>query len=393
MAEGTDNGYEPVRAAVAARFASATDLPKVIFSDPVVYQEELKRIFYGPFWHVVAHRAELPQSGSFKTVWLGEAPVLLTRGPDDRVRAFLNACSHRGTLLEQRSRGCAHEFQCPYHRWLFDAQGAFRGAPGQRNFRSDFKAEDYRLTELKVEEVAGLVFCSLGADMPLSEWLGDCADHVRDCMLDDGRLTLLGYQRAVFNTNWKTYFDNDFYHAPLLHMGFRMLGWQGGKGEVRIAEPFGHFSVGYDSAPYVDNGYLKDPTIVETWGDDVRARVIALRPTYVLTKHLDTVSVRFVRPLAVDRTEVTYAYFGHEDDTESYRCHRVRQASNLLGPSGLITIEDAAVFNRQQMTAADGGRSRFVVGVDRPAAEATQNDEIGNIVGWAYYRKVMGFDI
>ena len=83
---------------------------------------------------------------------------------------------------------------------------------------------------------------------------------------------------------------------------------------------------------------------------------------------------------------------GHVSDTEEYREHRVRQASNLLGPSGFITIEDAAVFNRQQMTAADGTLARFVKGVDGRPEDATQNDEIGNTVGWAYYREVMGFD-
>jgi len=383
--------YEPVRAAIAARFRSPIDLPKEIFSDPTVYKEELKRIFYGKYWHMLAHRAELPELNGFKTTWLGEMPVLITRGADDRVRAFINACSHRGTLLEQRATGCAEKFQCPYHRWLFDNAGAFCGAPGIRNFRSDFKKEDYALTELKVEEFAGLIFCSVAADMSLEAWLGACGEHVRDCMIDDGRLTLLGYQKAIFHTNWKTYFDNDFYHAPLLHLGFRVLGWAGGKGVVHVTEPVGHFSVGYDSEPYVDNGFLADPSVVETRGTDLRARVVALRPTYVLTKHVDTIGVRFVRPLGVDRTEVTYAFFGHESDTPEYRQHRVRQASNLLGPSGLITIEDAAVFNRQQMTAGDRGLSRFVNGVDQPPSESTQNDENGNTVGWAYYREVMGF--
>ena len=194
-------------------------------------------------------------------------------------------------------------------------------------------------------------------------------------MMDDGRLTLLGYQKAVFPTNWKTYFDNDFYHAPLLHAGFRLLNWQGGKGDVYVEQPVGHFSVGYDSQPYEDNGFLADPSVVEMRGSDVRARVVALRPAYVLTKHVDTINVRFIRPLGVDRTEVRYAFFGHETDDSEYRAHRVRQAANLLGPSGFITIEDAAVFSRQQKTAADGGLSRFVNGVDQPPSESTQNDE------------------
>jgi len=218
--------YEPIRAAIAARYKNPLDLPKEIFSDPVVYQEELQRIFYGRYWHPLAHRAELPELNSFKTTWLGEVPVLITRGADDRVRAFVNSCAHRGTMLEQRAVGCAHEFECPYHRWLFDNKGAFCGAPGEREFRGDFAREAYGLTELRVGEVAGLIFVTRDpATPPLEGWLGDCLDHVRDCMIDDGRLTLLGYQRAIYRTNWKTYFDNDFYHAPLLHLGFRILGW------------------------------------------------------------------------------------------------------------------------------------------------------------------------
>jgi anthranilate 1,2-dioxygenase large subunit len=393
MIDAQESAYEQVRAAVAQRYTNPLDLPKEIFSDPVIYEEELRRIFNGRFWHPLAHRAELPEPNSFKTTWLGETPILITRGADDRIKAFVNSCAHRGTMLEQRPVGVADEFQCPYHRWMFNNQGDFCGAPGQKEFRADFDAKDYGLPELRVGEVAGLVFVTRDREAPLLEtYLGPCLEPLRDCMLDEGRLTLLGYQKVIYRTNWKTYFDNDFYHAPLLHAGFRILGWQGGKGEVQIAQPVGHFSVGYDSTPYVDNGFLADPSVVETRGTDNRARVVALRPAYVVTKHVDTVNVRFVRPLGVDRTEVSYAFFGHEDDTEEFRRHRVRQASNLLGPSGFITIEDAAVFNRQQKTASDGGLSRFVKGVDGGPEDATQNDEIGNIVGWAYYREVMGFD-
>jgi len=211
-------------------------------------------------------------------------------------------------------------------------------------------------------------------------------------MLDDGRLTLLGYQNVVYKTNWKTYFDNDFYHAPLLHTGFRMLGWQGGCGEVSMTQPIGHFAIGYQSRPYVDNGYLSDPSVVEFRGEDARARVVALRPVTVVTKHLDTINVRFARPLGVDRTEVRYAFFGHESDSKEYARHRVRQSSNLLGPSGFISIEDAAVFNRVQKTAFDGEHHHFVKGVDAAPEAATQNDELANTVGWSYYRKVMDFD-
>uniref|UniRef100_UPI002458E4C1 aromatic ring-hydroxylating oxygenase subunit alpha n=1 Tax=Nocardia farcinica TaxID=37329 RepID=UPI002458E4C1 len=137
MAEAVE--YERVRAAIAAKFTNPLDLPKEIFSDELVYRQELERIFYGPYWHPVAHRAELPEANSFKTTWLGEIPVIVSRGAQDRIRAFVNTCTHRGTLQEQRGAGVGPELQWPYHRWVLKSDGELWGAPGGREFRSVFE--------------------------------------------------------------------------------------------------------------------------------------------------------------------------------------------------------------------------------------------------------------
>ncbi len=400
MAVVTSTEYEPIRAAVAARYTNPLDIPKEVYCDPVVFREEQERIFYGPFWHPVAHRAELPDLNSFKTTWLGDMPLLVVRGAGDRVRAFINTCTHRGTMLEQRACGIAEEFQCPYHRWLFNNEGEFQSAPGRDGFRADFDEKNYALAELRVEECAGLIFVTRSKDTPLLEtFLGNCASHLRDALMDEGKLTLLGYQKVIYGSNWKTYFDNDFYHVPLLHKAFmQMVSWRGGKNdqgqgppEVRVAQPVGHFSSAYQAVPYEDNGYFSDPSVADFKGTDARARVVMLRPVTVVTRHLDTINVRFARPLGPDRTEVHYAFFGHESDTEELTRHRVRQASNLLGPSGFVSIEDAAVYSRQQKTAPDGLLSSFVKGTDGRPEDASMADEIGNITGWKHYREVMGF--
>lgn len=385
--------YENVRHAIAQRFLNSSDIPKEVFSDPDVYQEELKRFFYGRYWHPVAHRAELPQTDSFKTAWLGEVPLLVTRSAQtDEIRVLVNTCAHRGALLEQRTWGEAKEFECSYHRWLFDAQGRFLGAPGRKEFRPDFREEDYSLRRLRVSEHAGLIFVTLDESTPsLAEFLGDALAPLSDSLLDDGKLTLLGYQRVIYQANWKAYIDNDPYHAPLLHKAFHMLGWQGAAGQLVSTQPYGHLCILYAVKKYQDNGYLADPSVVEFRGTDDRARVIALRPVTGITKHVDTINVRFARPLGPDRTEVWYAFFGHASDTAAFAMHRVRQSSNLLGPSGFISIEDAAIYNRLQATARDGGYQRFVKGVGKPRADWTQNDEVSNTDWWGHYREVMGF--
>lgn len=384
--------FDHVQAAVRKRFTSAVDLPKEIFSDPDVYREELDRFFYGPYWHPVAHRAELTERNAFRTCWLAEIPLIVVRDADDCIRVFVNSCTHRGTQLEPRRCGVAERFECPYHRWRFKNDGRFIGGPGRPLFRSDFNPQDFALRELQVVEWLGLIFVTMAERAPtIEEFLGAYAGPLGVALVDDGDLRLLGYQTVVFQSNWKSYADNDLYHAPLLHRAFKLLNWQGGNGEVVVSEPYGHFTGLYESQPYEDNGFLADPSLVTRMGQDTRSLAGILRPVTAIVRHVDTINIRYARPLGVNRTEVRYAYYGHASDDEQLTRHRVRQASNLLGPNGFITIEDGAVFNRVEATARDGGYQRFVVGIGRPMSEASQNDELGNTAWWSHYREVMGF--
>src|SRR3546814_1939862 len=81
-----------------------------------------------------------------------------------------------------------------------------------------------------MESVYGVVFVTMSARTePLLECLGSIVETLRELVGGDGRLKLLGYQKVRYNTNWKSYTDNDGYHAPLLHQAFNLLNWQGGK--------------------------------------------------------------------------------------------------------------------------------------------------------------------
>src|SRR5215475_9726265 len=81
------------------------EVPKDIFYREDVYRRELERIFYGAEWHPIAHRAEVPRPGDFKTAIVGEMSVLVVHGNDGEIRVFLNSCPHRGTALKSAARG------------------------------------------------------------------------------------------------------------------------------------------------------------------------------------------------------------------------------------------------------------------------------------------------
>ena len=65
--------------------ASYNEVPKEVFVRADIFDEELRRIFYGAEWHPVAHEGELPNPGDFKTFLIGRVPLLITRAADGEI--------------------------------------------------------------------------------------------------------------------------------------------------------------------------------------------------------------------------------------------------------------------------------------------------------------------
>ncbi|TMJ59193.1 MAG: Rieske 2Fe-2S domain-containing protein, partial [Alphaproteobacteria bacterium] len=69
-------------------------LDRRIFSDQVVYDDELERIF-GRAWLMIGHESLVPANDDFFHTYMGEDPVILTRDGRGRLHALLNMCRHR----------------------------------------------------------------------------------------------------------------------------------------------------------------------------------------------------------------------------------------------------------------------------------------------------------
>lgn len=370
------------------------EIPKSIFVDAELFERELETIFYGAQWHAVAHEAEIPVAGDFKTFDLGRVPLLIARGQDMKVRVLVNSCTHRGTQVETAACGNRQEFECPYHRWLFATDGSLMACQGSEDYSPGFDKKEYALRELRTETFHGLVFATMSADTPaLERYLGRTARTIGDQI--GGPLKFVGDQKVRYATNWKAYTDNDGFHPPMLHTGFRLLQWQGGAGQQHVTEN-GHIAVESQLKPPRNSGALKDPSLIEFRGEDpsTGSRLVQLFPVTIVAKHLDIISVRFAIARAVDCTEIHYAYFVRESDDEAMATHRVRQASNLLGPCGMISMEDAAIFQRVHIGSHSPGLAVFQKGVTQRETldfPYKQNDETGGLPRWEYYRRLMGF--
>ncbi len=166
---------------------------------------------------VAALSAHLPGAGSYRALEIAGVPVLTVRQAGGNVRAFINACRHRGSLVVADGCGQTRRFTCPYHAWSYDTAGALVGISGRSKF-GEIDTETRGLTELPCDERSGLVFVVLrpGAPMDLDEWLGGYDKALDALGLADMELL---EERTLVGPNWKVAYDGyvDGYHLDILH--------------------------------------------------------------------------------------------------------------------------------------------------------------------------------
>jgi phenylpropionate dioxygenase-like ring-hydroxylating dioxygenase large terminal subunit len=160
---------------------------------------------------------EVPSPGSYLAFHALGAPLLLVRGDDGVVRAFLNACRHRGAPVCEPGRGNARVFACPYHAWTFNTRGDLVG-----RYRGDTFGEvdeaALGLTPLACAERSGLIWMMLtpGETFDVDAWLGPFQDQLNTLKLADWHLY---DQREIPGPGWKVTMDGylEVYHHDAVH--------------------------------------------------------------------------------------------------------------------------------------------------------------------------------
>jgi phenylpropionate dioxygenase-like ring-hydroxylating dioxygenase large terminal subunit len=136
------------------------------YLDPEIFAHEKRAIFdVTPI--VAGFSCDVAKPGDYMKVEGLQSPVFITRTKAGVVKAYINACRHRGAALVYDDRGEGkHSFSCPYHGWTYDSDGKLFGVPCQEAFEGLDKGK-YGLIEVPCEEFAGLIFVSPRAEVPL----------------------------------------------------------------------------------------------------------------------------------------------------------------------------------------------------------------------------------
>lgn len=373
-------------------------IPQEVLTDPELFELEMDKIYAGPSWHLLAHEAEIPNAGDFKSTYIGRVPILISRDKDGDVNVLVNACAHRGTKVVCDARGNASGtgFKCIYHAWTYNLKGDLTGVSLPDSFPEDFEKEDYGLPRVRTETLLGCIFATLSDDTPpLEEYLAEMTEGVSRA-LGDGKLQLLGTQKVIFENNWKVYAENiyDGYHTVSLHKAFRMLKLKAAGGESYSPnyERYGHSWQEYRTFPPEEVELLNDLSVIALKTKDrSENRIMNIFPCGIISDQVDTLALRFVIPKSVDKTEVHFATFAREGESEEIVRHRVRQGSNLFGPEGFITLEDGTALSRMQMGAPARGENVVLKGTPKRFPPYRVIDEAGIRHFYTGYRRMMGF--
>jgi anthranilate 1,2-dioxygenase large subunit len=348
-----------------------TRVPLHVFAEPGIYAWEQDLIFRGPTWSFLGLAVEIPEPGDYITTFIGDSPIIVVRRPDGGVNALVNRCVHKGSIICYQPKGKRerHNFVCPYHNWIYDFDGnltsiAFeKGIQQKGGMPADFDKTQHRLIRLRVETIRGLVFGTFSdATPPLRDYLGAVmVEHIERTL--HGKIKILGRYTQFMHNNWKLYVENsrDNYHPSLLHAFFSTfkLNRLSAEGGTRQDDRSWHhitFTKRYTDKgdPAYDSGMiramkndygLKDPSLIDQWmefPDQITNSIQSIFPGFVLQQILNSIGTRQIITHGVNDCELVWTLLGFEEDTEEQTYVRIKQ-SNLVGPAGLVSMEDGAI--------------------------------------------------
>jgi benzoate/toluate 1,2-dioxygenase alpha subunit len=353
-----------------------------IYTDPAVFDAEMRLIFERT-WVYIGHESEIAAAGDYRTTTIGRQPVIFTRHEDGEVHVLLNRCRHRGAVVCRLDSGHSNFFRCPYHSWVYQNDGTLVGVAQASGYPEDFdKAGLGLLRAPRVATYRGLIFASLAPDGPgLEEHLGPVRPYV-DWWFDRspaGTITMISPpHKYPYAANWKWQAENgaDGYHGNYVHASWQKLLERAGEAPVKDIKryreggctrgfPYGHGLLerpgGLNpAASWTGRMMAKYPGYAEAlrgrFSDDDIDEISARRNIFIFPNaYLFDTHIRSIRPVAVDRTEVSLRVYALDGVPDELNEGRYRAHERFYGPSGFGSPDDIEIFlSCQTGLGADG---------------------------------------
>jgi choline monooxygenase len=289
---------------VDPEIARAATLPSWVYSDPEVFAAQRERVF-ARSWQLVGDTDRVRVPGQVSpTLFLEgmlEEPLLLTRDAKDEVHCVSNVCTHRGTILCEGD-GVEQVLRCRYHGRRFSLDGRFLSMPefeGVEGFPSP--ADD--LAPVAFSTFEKFLFAALDPRVPFAEWMGPVRERCGFLPFHQAAFDPAGSRDYLVRANWALYCDNylEGFHLPYVHT------------RLAAAIDYGQYTTELHRWSSLQLGIAAGSEEVfdlppghRDFGRRVAVYWFWLFPNLMLNIYPWGVSVNVIKPLAVDRTKVSF---------------------------------------------------------------------------------------
>jgi phenylpropionate dioxygenase-like ring-hydroxylating dioxygenase large terminal subunit len=167
-------------------------------------------------WQVACRVDEIPATGDTWVHDIAGISVLVVRCGPSVIKAYRNACLHRGTQL-RTVVGNVAQLRCPFHGFTWELDGTFVGMPCDWDF-PELDKDEFHLPELRTATWGGFVFFTFDPKAPsLESYLEILPEHFASWPLDE-RYTAAHVVRHL-RCNWKVALEAfiESYHTVAVH--------------------------------------------------------------------------------------------------------------------------------------------------------------------------------
>lgn len=213
-----DADTRPVPSAMretSAVFMGDADLPKQRYYSREFHDREMRHVWHR-IWQVACRVEDILEIGDHILYDIGDEQIIVARGDDGQIRAFPNACLHRGTTLCKQD-GNLPRFRCPFHGYTWSLAGELIAIPSSWDFPHVDK-DTFRLPQIRVGEWGGFVFlCFSPETPPLDEYLEDLPEYFKEWPLENRHKSI--HVAKIIRCNWKVAMEAflEGYHIPTTH--------------------------------------------------------------------------------------------------------------------------------------------------------------------------------
>lgn len=293
--------------------------------------------------------AALPDKGSYIARASAGTPLVVVRGLDGEVRAFINACRHRGMQVAKGS-GCSRAFVCPYHAWTYNLEGNLRHIPGQVGFPG-VDPQQHGLVEVSAREKGGIVYVMQKGEIT-EEMLADCLEYFSP------EQQMFETEDMVDEANWKILNETlmEGYHIKSLHSE---TFYPYGLDNINLVETYGANS--RVTFPFRRIEKMRDIAPDQRRIDGLVTSVYLLFPTAsvsVLSKHTN---LAILEPLSPSSSRwVLYRMVNRAVDGEDIPLQEAQRDALFVGDSG--QKEDREAARAIQQSVSSNANTHFTFG-------------------------------